>query len=145
MSQNYLIVNQDVLPDVFSKVIEAKKLLNSGDFKNVSEVVNEVGLSRSAFYKYKDHVFVADKTAQIRKTLISFNLTDKKGLLSSVLNRLSELGGNVLTINQNIPIQDTATVVMGIDIKELSVSVNELLVELEKLTGVNHLQLLSIE
>lgn len=145
MSQNYLIVNQEVLPDVFSKVIEAKKLLNSGDFKNVSEVVNEVGLSRSAFYKYKDHVFVADKTAQIRKTLISFNLTDKKGLLSSVLKRLSELGGNVLTINQNIPIQDTATVVMGIDIKELSVSVNELLVELEKLTGVNHLQLLSIE
>lgn len=145
MSQNYLIVNQDVLPEIFSKVIEAKKLLNSGDFKHVSEVVNEVGLSRSAFYKYKDHVFVADKTAQIRKTLISFNLTDKKGLLSSVLNRLSELGGNVLTINQNIPIQDTATVVMGIDIKELSVSVNELLAELEKLTGVNHLQLLSIE
>lgn len=145
MSENYLIVNQSVLPEVFSKVIEAKKLLNSGTYKNVSEAVQQVDLSRSAFYKYKDHVFVADKTAQIRKTLISFNLVDKKGLLSSVLNRLSELGGNVLTINQNIPIQETATVVMGIDIKELTISVNDLLVELEKLNGVNHLQLLSIE
>ncbi|MGX7013386.1 ACT domain-containing protein [Vagococcus silagei] len=145
MLTNYLIVDDKMLPEVFGKVIEAKKLLESGQCANISEAVKKVGISRSAFYKYKDHVFVPDEVSLERKALISFVLSDEKGILSRVLNVLSARGGNVLTINQNIPIQKRANVIVSLDIHDLTVPVQNLLDELEAIEGVSKMTLLSIE
>ena len=146
MLENFLIVNKEVLPDVFHKVVEVKQMMDAGEYTQVSEAVKKVGISRSAFYKYKDHVFVPSSTTVLeRKALISFVLSDEKGILSEVLNTISNFGCNVLTINQNIPIQKKASVIMSIDIKEMKDEIHELLRLLNTIKGVSKVTLMSIE
>ena len=50
----YLLVDSQILPEVYLKVILAKKLLAQGKAKSASDAAKAAGISRSAFYKYKD-------------------------------------------------------------------------------------------
>ena len=70
---SYYLVAADTLPEVFLKVSKAKELLETGDAKTVAEAVAAVGISRSAFYKYKDKItpFVDLKSGRI----MTFNMT----------------------------------------------------------------------
>lgn len=52
----YYLVEADMLPEIFLKVMEAKELLQTGECSTVGDAVNRVGISRSAFYKYKDSI-----------------------------------------------------------------------------------------
>ena len=103
-----IIVDANLLPEVLLKVIEAKKLLSQGKAKNSSEAARLAGISRSAFYKYKDGVSVYND--ETREKIVNYYMTlmDKPGLLSNVLSVLSKYGANVLTLNQNIPIDGAA-------------------------------------
>ncbi len=103
-----MIVDADLLPEVLIKVMDAKKLLSQGKAKNASEAARMAGISRSAFYKYKDGVSVyADES---RDKIVSYSMTliDEPGILSNVLAVLSENGANVLTLNLNLPIDGAA-------------------------------------
>lgn len=59
MEKRFLLVDVNVLPEVFLHVLKAKELLASGKAKNISVATKMAGLSRSAFYKYKDCIFDA--------------------------------------------------------------------------------------
>lgn len=145
MLKNYLIVNEAILPEVFSKVVEVKKLLDAGEVTQINDAVKQVGVSRSAYYKYKDHVFAPSHMDVVRTALISFVLSDIKGVLSRVLNDISDHGGNILTINQNIPIQNKANVIVSIDIKGLTTPINQMLDDIGMIEGVSQINLLSME
>lgn len=99
-----------MLPDIIVKVLEAKKLRMTGKAKSSSQACRAVGISRSAYYKYKDCVFAYDE--KIRNRIVSFYLIlrDEKGILSSVLSGLYALGANILTVNQNLPVDAVASV-----------------------------------
>ena len=79
----------------------------------VSEAVKKVGISRGTYYKYKDYVFLPAQGMSARKAVISLMLHHDKGILSEVLNTMSKVNANILTINQNIPIHDWASVVIS--------------------------------
>ena len=109
----YYLVQGDVLPDVFLKVVGARELLNTGEAKTVMEAVERMGISRSAFYKYKDSVLpFRDMT---RGRIFTFNLflRDEMGVLSGILAIFAEVGANILTINQNIPSGGVALVTIA--------------------------------
>lgn len=55
-NQKYYIVSAEALPEVFIKVAEARRMLQVGEAATVGEAARMVGISRSAFYKYKDAV-----------------------------------------------------------------------------------------
>ena len=57
MLENYLIVHKSILPDYYEKVLQARKLMDSGKVREVSQAVKQVGISRSTYYKYKDYIF----------------------------------------------------------------------------------------
>jgi len=146
MLKNYLIVNKEVLPEVFHKVVEVKQMMDSGEYTQVSEAVKKVGISRSAYYKYKDHVFVPTSSTLLeRKALISLTLNDEKGILSIVLNTVSSFNCNILTINQNIPIHNKASVMISIDVKDMKDDIEVLLQTLNTIKGVTKVALMSIE
>ena len=146
MLEEYFIVSKEVLPEVFHKVLEAKKLMEEGVVTQISEAVKRVDLSRSAYYKYKDHVFYAKgSTVLERKALISLVLSDEKGNLSKVLNLISGHHCNIITINQNIPIRNKASVAVSIDVKEMDIEMKGLLKELSQIDGVGKVSLVSIE
>ncbi len=110
MSENpeKIVVDSDLIPEVLLKVIEAKKLLSQGKAKNSSEAARMAGISRSAFYKYKDGVSVYSDESRDKIVSYYMTLIDKPGILSSVLNVLSQYGANVITLNLNIPIDGAA-------------------------------------
>lgn len=145
MVKNYLIVNKKILPDIYEKVIEARNLINNEKVKGVSEAVKIVGISRSTYYKYKDYVFSPADNSIGRKAVISMMLKHEKGVLSIVLNYLSEKHANILTINQSIPINGKASVNISLDISDISASIEELVAEMKKIDGVSSVKLLSVE
>ncbi|MDY3080480.1 MAG: ACT domain-containing protein [Oscillospiraceae bacterium] len=132
----YYLVEASALPEVFVKVTEAKSLLETGEARTVAEAVERVGLSRSAFYKYKD--CIAPFRDMKRDTIMTFHikLHDKPGTLASVLSIFTESGANILTINQSIPVNGVAVVTISITTETFIISTEELMSRLYAVAGV---------
>lgn len=139
----FYLVQADMLPEIFLKVVRARELLNTGEAKTVSEAVAQVGISRSAFYKYKDSVMpFRDMT---RGRIFTFNtmLRDKMGVLSSVLAIFAGVGANILTINQNIPSDGVALVTISARLDHADVTPDELIIRMRQMEGVVSAELLA--
>lgn len=145
MKSKYLLVDKEMLPECYLKVMDAKELILSGKAKDVSEASKMVGIARSTYYKYKDYVFAPNADTECRKAVISFSLYHKSGLLSEVLNVLSGTGANILTITQNLPVNQRANVVISMDISHVSGDIYALLDLIGKIDGVTSTKLLAIE
>ena len=145
MLNNYLIVHKSILPDYFEKVLEARKLMETGKVKEVSQAVKQVGISRSTYYKYKDYLFEPSNIAGERKAVLSMMLDHTPGVLSALLRSISEAGASVLTITQSLPIHDMASVTLSLDVSSLSVTIAELLRSMEETEGVDNVRLLAVE
>lgn len=128
----YYIVEESVLPEVFLKVVKAKELLEKGEVKAVNEAVKMVGISRSAFYKYKDCIFPFFESSRGKIITLALVLKDIPGILSKILNIISETNANILTINQNIPLGGIATVSISIRTSGMTKSVKDLILEIRK-------------
>lgn len=111
--QRYYLVKEDAMPTAYLKVLEAKRLLSTGVAQNATAAVKMAGISRSAFYKYKDsiHVFNEDTGASIIS--ITAILSDTTGTLSQFINKLYAMGANILTINQGAPHDGAAAVTVS--------------------------------
>jgi len=140
---SYYLVAADTLPEVFLKVSEAKELLETGDAKTVADAVAAVGLSRSAFYKYKGKImpFLDMKSGRI----ITFSLTlrNKPGVLSSVLSIFASSGANILTINQSIPVSGCAAVTISAEVSGMEGTPEELITRTRMLAGVRKIEILA--
>lgn len=145
MKGDYLIVHKKILPVYYEKVLQARNLLESGAERDVSAAVRAVGISRSTYYKYKDYIYSPDGGEMGRKAVISMLLSHEIGVLSTALNRLSALGVNVLTITQSLPIRNVASVVMTLDVAQMSIAIEETIQALEDIPGVENAALISIE
>ena len=104
----FYLVREEILPEAIKKTIMVKEILKRGKLKTVNEAVAKVGLSRSAYYKYKDYVFPFYDASREKVITISLLLEHKPGVLSSVLNTIAADGGSVITINQGVPLQGVA-------------------------------------
>ena len=145
MKGDYLIVHKKILPVYYEKVLEARNLLESGAERDVSAAVRAVGISRSTYYKYKDYIYSPDSGEMGRKAVISLLLSHEIGVLSTVLNKLSTMGVSVMTISQNLPIRDIASVLMTLDVSQMNTSLEETIETLNAITGVENLSLVAIE
>lgn len=144
-SGQYFIVESTVLPEIIGKVIEAKKLLESGKIKTINEAVKQIGISRSAYYKYKDSVFPFYENSRGKTMTLSLMLEDQAGILSHILNIIAEKRANILTINQNIPINGLANATITIETTEMGEDVKALLDEIEKDPRVRKIGILARE
>lgn len=138
-------MDSSILPDVLEKVMQARTLLQDGEVKQVSEAVKKVGISRGTYYKYKDYVFLPGQGMGERKAVITFMLHHDLGTLSEVLQTISQSNANILTINQNIPIHEWASVVISIDLGEMHTTIDEMLEKVQERRGVRNLRLVAIE
>lgn len=145
LNSNYIVIDKRVLPEVFDKVLKAKRLLKDGKVKEITEATKVVGISRSVYYKYKDYVFEFAESSQGRKFTFNMIISHKKGVLSSLLNFLSEQGGNILTIDQGIPINNLANVSVTMDISSLTVDATDLLEDLYLVEGVEKVEFVAME
>ena len=128
--RRFLLVDAEVLPDVFLKVLQAKELLASGAVTNISSAARRAGISRSAFYKYKDYVFDAESG---RETLtVIATLLDKTGALQGLLSGISAAGASIVTITQSRPENGTAQVEVTVRTATMQMSVEDMLLKLAR-------------
>lgn len=139
----YFLVKSAVLPEVFIKVMQVKRLLNAGKADSVNEAVQKVGLSRSAYYKYKDAVLPFYETSQGRMVTLIFAVENFPGILSGIILSLARAQANILTINQNIPINGLADVSISLETDMMNVSLETLLNELGRIPGVRSHRILA--
>lgn len=131
----YLLVNSKVLPPVFKNVIKAKELLSSGKVASTSRAAKEAGLSRSAFYKYKDYVFLYE-TDDKHEITINAVLSDRAGVLSAMTGVLYSHNANILTVNQSAPKGGTASVSITIRTDNMKSDVSDLIDSLKSVDGI---------
>ncbi|NMA83694.1 MAG: ACT domain-containing protein [Epulopiscium sp.] len=141
----YYIVDKDVLPEVFLKVVEAKRLLDIGEVLTVQEAADQVGMSRSSFYKYKESIFPFYENTRGKTITLALELHDEPGLLSHLLNVIAKTGANILTINQNIPINGIANVTISIETFPMLEDIHHLIEEVEGSKGVLRTKIIARE
>ena len=132
---NYLLVDMSILPDVYTRVIKAKNYLQSGEAANASQAAKMAGISRSAYYKYKDKIFEYSEQGDDVSTL-NAKLRDNAGVLSSVMNELYMAGANILAVNQSIPVNNIADVSITVRFSDKDVLNDGLEEKIKNISGV---------
>lgn len=143
--QKMYIVDSSILSNVYEKVIEAKDLLRSGDAMTIQDACNKVGLSRSAYYKYKDSVFDFMSSEKGKMLILFMVLRHAPGVLSDIINTIASVKGNILTINQTMPIMDSATLTATIDMKAMEINPEELVQLLMSCKGCRKVDIVGME
>ncbi|MCR4961812.1 MAG: ACT domain-containing protein [Lachnospiraceae bacterium] len=144
-NSEYYVVKKKAVPEVLLGVVEAKKLLETRRVDTVQEAVDQVGISRSSFYKYKDDIFLFHDNSQGTTITITFQMDDEPGLLSDVLKTIADHGANILTIHQSIPINGTASLSISIQILETTHDVSSMIRMMEEQRGVHDVHLIAKE
>ncbi len=141
----FYVINGSVLPEVFLKVVEVKNLLENDKMLTVQEAAEQIGISRSSFYKYKDAIFPFYDKGKSEAITVLIHLQDEAGRLSDVLNYIASAGGNVLTINQMVPMNGIAIINLCIQTAGMNMTLDDLLRGLGNLNGVKEIQILARE
>ena len=132
----YYIVEASALPEVFLKVAEAKRLLSTGEVSTVNDATRLTGISRSAFYKYRDAVIPFRNMMSGRVITFQLLLQDEPGALSNLLTIFADNKANILTINSIVPTNGCAVVTISADTTALALSPEDLLRLLRQTHGV---------
>ena len=139
----YYIVAADALPEIFVKVAEAKRMMQTGEAGTVGEATKLAGISRSAFYKYKDSVQPFNDLKAEHIITFYAMLKDVAGVLSSVLAVFAASGANILTINQTIPTNGCAAVTISAETSEMGESLEQLFSDVGAVAGVVKFEILA--
>ena len=139
----YFIVEADAMPEIFRKVAEAKRLLETGEETTVNGATRAVGISRSAFYKYKDSVQPFNDMKSEHIITFYAMLKDNVGMLSKVLGVFATSGANILTINQSIPTNGCAAVTISAETSEMEETLEQLISDVSSLEDVIKFEILA--
>ncbi len=139
----YYIVTAEALPDIFIKVAETKRMLSTGEAATVAEAAHRTGISRSAFYKYKDAVQPFNDMKVGRIITFYTMLKDSPGVLSNILSIFAGSGANILTINQSLPTNGCAAVTVSVEASDMAQSLDDLVAALNATKGVIKLEILA--
>ena len=141
----YFVVKQKAVPEVLLKVVEAKRLLESSKAMTVQEAAEQVGISRSSFYKYTDDIFPFHDNSKGKSITFILQMDDEPGLLSLVLQTIAEYKANVLTIHQTIPINGVASLTLTVDLLPITKDVSSMIEQIESQPGIHYLKILAME
>ena len=140
---SFIVISTDVLPEIFPKVLEVKRLLACGEEKSSASACKRIGISRSAFYKYKDSVQPFNDMKSEHIITFYAMLKDTSGVLSRVLSVFASSGANILTINQSIPSDGVAFVTISAKLDNADITPDELIVRMREADGVVSAELLA--
>ena len=137
----YYLLKQKAVPEVLLKVAEAKKLIASEKAMTIQEATDQLGISRSSFYKYKDDIFpFYDKTI----TMV-LQMDDEQGLLSDLLHIVAIYKANILTIHQSIPVNNVATLTLSVEVRSDTGNISHMVEEMEENSGVHNVKIIARE
>ncbi|MBD9196126.1 MAG: ACT domain-containing protein [Clostridiales bacterium] len=139
----YYLVAAEALPEIFIRVAEAKRMMQTGEAETVGAATKLAGISRSAFYKYKDAVQPFNDMKSEHIITFYTLLKDVSGTLSRVLNVFAASGANILTINQSIPTNGCAAVTISAETSGMEKSLEQLIGDISSLENVIKFEILA--
>lgn len=140
----YYVVKQKALPEVLLKVAQVNKIIETKR-KSIAEATESVGISRSSYYKYKDDIFPFRDNVKGKTITFVLSMDDEPGILSVVLKTIAEYKANLLTIHQTIPVNGVASLTLSVDILPTTGDSAKMIEQIEQLSGVRYLKILSRE
>lgn len=143
MASRYFVVKEAAVPEVLLKVVEAKRLLDTGRVQTVNDAADQVGISRSSFYKYRDDIFQFHDNAQGVTITLAFQMEDEPGLLSEVLKIIAGFHANILTIHQSIPINGVASLSLSVQVLPTTGEISDMVESMERHRGVRNVKILA--
>ena len=143
--KKYYVVRERAVPEVLLKVVEAKKLLDSGKVSTVQDAAEQTDISRSSFYKYKDDIFPFHEETKGKTITFIIQMDDEPGLLSVVLQTIARFHGNILTIHQSIPVNGIASLTLSVDVLPETGDVAAMTRTMEEHEGIHYLKILARE
>ena len=138
---NYYVVREKAVPEVLLKVVEAKRLLDSGKLESVQDATEAVGISRSSFYKYKDDIFPYHEERKGE----TVKMDDEPGLLSIVSKSIADEKANILTIHQSVPVNGIASLTLSVDVFPESDDVDDMVKAIESVKGIHYVRIIARE
>lgn len=141
----YYVLKEKAVPEVLLKVMEAKRLIDSGKVDSVQDATDIVGISRSSFYKYKDDIFPFHENEKGKTITLVIQLNDEPGLLSNVLQAIAKFKTNILTIHQSVPINGIASLTLSIDVFNTLGKVEDLVTAIESVEGIHYVKIIARE
>ena len=142
---SFFVLKEKAVPEVLLKVVEAKRLLDSGKMTSVQDATEAVGISRSSFYKYKDDIFPFHENEKGKTVTMVIQLDDEPGILSLVLKTIADFHANVLTIHQSIPVNGIASLSLSIDVFPATGDVEVMKDSIESNQGIHYAKILARE
>ena len=142
---SFFVLREKAVPEVLLKVVEAKRLLDSGKVESVQDATEAVGISRSSFYKYKDDIFPYHEKRKGKTITMVIQLDDEPGLLSIVLKTIADFHANILTIHQSIPVNGIASLSLSIDVFPTTGNVEDMKNSIESVQGIHYAKILARE
>lgn len=143
--KNYFVLKEKAVPEVLLKVVEAKRLFESGKAASVQDATDAVGISRSSFYKYKDDIFPYHENKRGKSVTLVIQLADEPGLLSNILRAIDKYKYNILTIHQSVPINGIVTLTLSIDVFNSEDKLEEMVAVIETVDGVQYAKIIARE
>ena len=137
----YYVVTKRALPEVLLKVVQVKRLLMTEKKMTIQEAADQVGISRSSFYKYKDDIFPFHETEKGQTITIVIQMDDRPGVLTELLAMIAEYEANILTIHQSIPLKGVATVTVSLEVLSSTGNMEDMIEALEGREGVHYLKI----
>ena len=142
---SYFVLKEKAVPEVLLKVVEAKRLIESGKCQSVQDATEWVGISRSSFYKYKDDIFRFHEDSKGKTITMVIQLEDEPGLLSTVLKSEAEYGANILTIHQSIPVNGVASLTLSVEVLPETGDISDMIENIEGVEGIQYVKILARE
>ncbi|HIZ78172.1 MAG TPA: ACT domain-containing protein [Candidatus Lachnoclostridium stercorigallinarum] len=137
----YFVVKQKAVPEVLLKVVEAKRLLESEQAMTIQEAADQVGISRSSFYKYKDDIFPFYDNTKGKTVTLVIQMDDIQGCLAKILGHVAACKANILTIHQSIPVNGVATVTLSVGVGVQTGDVSGLAEEIQEMPGIHYVKI----
>ncbi len=141
----YLLIKTDVLPEVFNNVMQVKALLQTGLVSSVNDAVKQVGMSRSAFYKYRDSVQAWQDPISVESVTIVASLMLESDALATIILNLTEQGAKLLNISQSLPRHGFVDLMISVDLSLTDGDRVALRRHLSRVPGVRRVELWSVD
>ena len=143
--EKYYVLRERAIPEILLKVVEAKRLIESGEAESIMEATEMVGISRSSFYKYKDDISIFHKKDEGKITTVIVQVDDGPGMFLGVLNSIAEYKINILNIHQGISVNGVANLMLELEAPENADYIPDIVKKIGRREGVHYVKILARE
>lgn len=138
--KQFYLVDFQVLPEAIKKTIRIKESFKNGRVKTINEALSAMNISRSAYYKYKDHVEPVTGAVKERSITYFIIMQSDFSLLNKVLNKvmrkIKKENNDVLSINSGVAFGENVPTIISFKTKMTLADINLLAESIRRIKGI---------